>query len=191
MNSELSYEAELSCLSKSSISLAREEKNSAIFGSQQTTTLDRNLVSVKWRHRLISQLVSVLSFSTRVFFSNGLAYFFDSNFKILTRVFFLFVNIYFANLDSCFLLHSMYFTRFGLSIMFSTCFYYRYNLSATERHRHDLYIKKSDQFSSIQINKSKWNHFSPPRTVTSSYNYAAPKKDEKVNLFLRFTLYIV
>ena len=46
-NSELSYEAELSCLSKSSISLAREEKNFAIFGSQQTTTLDRNLVSMK------------------------------------------------------------------------------------------------------------------------------------------------
>ena len=67
-NSELSYEAELSCLYKSSISLAREKKNSAIFGSQETTTLDRNLVSVKWRHRLISQLVSVLSFSNRVFF---------------------------------------------------------------------------------------------------------------------------
>ena len=61
------------------------------------------------------------------FFSNRLAYCFDSNFKILTRVFFLFVNIYFANLDSCFLLHSMYFTSFDLSIMFSTCFYYRYN----------------------------------------------------------------
>ena len=127
-NSQLSYEAELSWLSKSSISLAREKKNSAIFGSQQTTTLDRNLVSVKWRHRLISQLVSVLSFSTRVFFFQIDSHiFFDSNFKILTRVFFSFVNIYFANLDSCFLLHSMYFTSFDLSIMFSTCFYYRYN----------------------------------------------------------------
>ena len=41
--------------------------------------------------------------------------------------FFSFVNIYFANLDSYFLLYSMYFTSFDLSIMFSTCFYYRYN----------------------------------------------------------------
>ena len=46
-NSELSYEAELSCLSKSSISLPREKKKSAIFGSQQTTTLKQRLVSVK------------------------------------------------------------------------------------------------------------------------------------------------
>ena len=45
--SELSCEAELSCLSKSSISLAREKKKSAIFGSQQTTTLDRSLGEVK------------------------------------------------------------------------------------------------------------------------------------------------
>ena len=46
-NSELSYEAELSCLSKSSISLPREKKKSAIFGSQQTTTLEQRLVSVE------------------------------------------------------------------------------------------------------------------------------------------------
>ena len=46
-NYELSYEAELSCLSKSSISLPREKKKSAIFGSQQTTTLDRSLVLVE------------------------------------------------------------------------------------------------------------------------------------------------
>ena len=26
--------------------------------------------------------------------------------------------------------------------------------------RHDFYIKKSDQFSSIHFKKSKWNHFS-------------------------------
>ena len=115
-NSELSYEAELSCLSKSSISLAREEKNSAIFGSQQTITLDRNLVSVKWRHRLISQLVSVLSFSTRVFFFQIDSHIFSTQIsKFWLMFFFLFVNIYFANLDSCFLLHSMYFyTRFDL-----------------------------------------------------------------------------
>ena len=91
-NSELSYEAELSCLSKSSISLAREKKNSAIFGSQETTTLDRNLVSVKWRHRLISQLVSVLSFSTRVFF-----------FQIDSHIFF---RLKFQNFDSCFFFRS-------------------------------------------------------------------------------------
>ena len=45
-NSELSYEAELNCLSKSSISLPREKKKSAIFGSQQTTTLEQRLVLV-------------------------------------------------------------------------------------------------------------------------------------------------
>ena len=39
-NSELSYKAELSCLSKSSISLASEKKKSAVFGSQRTATLD-------------------------------------------------------------------------------------------------------------------------------------------------------
>ena len=88
-NSELSYEAELSCLSKSSISLPREKKKSAIFGSQQTTTLDRSLVSVKWRHRLPTQLVSVLSFSTRVFFFFQL----DSHF---------FFRLKFQNFDSFF-----------------------------------------------------------------------------------------
>ena len=41
--------------------------------------------------------------------------------------FFSFVNICFANLDSYFLLHSVYFTSFDLRIMFSTCFYHRYN----------------------------------------------------------------
>ena len=46
-NSVLSYEAELSCLSKSLISLPREKKKSAIFGSQQTTTLEQRLVSVE------------------------------------------------------------------------------------------------------------------------------------------------
>ena len=60
-------------------------------------------------------------------FNSTCALFSDSNFKISTRVFFSFVNIYFANLDSYFLLHSMYFTSFDLRIMFSTCFYYRYN----------------------------------------------------------------
>ena len=46
-NSELLYEAELNCLSKSSISLPREKKKSAIFGSQQTTTLEQRLISVE------------------------------------------------------------------------------------------------------------------------------------------------
>ena len=94
-NSELSYEtklgsyeAELSCLSKSSISLPREKKKSAIFGSQQTTTLDRSLVSVEWRHRLTTQLVSILSFSTWVFFFQ-----LDSN---------IFLRHKFQNFDSCF-----------------------------------------------------------------------------------------
>ena len=64
------------------------------------------------------------------FFSTRLAFFsFDSNFKISTRVFFFFsfVNICFANLDSYFLLDSVYFTSFDLRIMFLTCFYHRYN----------------------------------------------------------------
>ena len=37
---KLSYDAELSCLSESSISLASEKKKSAVFGSQRTATLD-------------------------------------------------------------------------------------------------------------------------------------------------------
>ena len=78
----------------------------------------------------------------------GLAFFFhvdsnfffglDSNFKISNRVcshdsclvFFrswTYISLHFANLDSCFLLHSLYFTSFDLRIMFSTCFYHRYN----------------------------------------------------------------
>ena len=68
-----------------------------------------------------------LFLDSSIFFFNSTRIFFDSNFKISTRVFFSFVNIYFANLDSYFLLHSIYFTSFDLSIMFSTCFYYRYN----------------------------------------------------------------
>ena len=58
--------------------------------------------------------------STRIFFSTQIS-------KFWLVFFFSLVNIYFANLDSCFLLHSMYLTSFDLSIMFSTCFYYRYN----------------------------------------------------------------
>ena len=44
----------------------------------------------------------------------------------------------------------------------------------------------SDQFSSIHFKKKKnTSHYSAqPRTVNSSYNYAAPKKDEKANPFL-------
>ena len=68
-----------------------------------------------------------LFLDSSIFFFNSTRIFFDSNFKISTRVFFSFVNIYFANLDSYFLLHSMYFTSFDLRIMFSTCFYYRYS----------------------------------------------------------------
>ena len=66
--------------------------------------------------------ISFISFPTR------LALYFSTQISKLRLVFFVsFVNIYFANLDSYFLLHSMYFTSFDLSIMFSTCFYYRYN----------------------------------------------------------------
>ena len=79
---------------------------------------------IDWYHNWSAFSLSRLEY---FFFQIDSHIFFDSNFKILTRVFFSFVNIYFANLDSCFLLHSMYFTSFDLSIMFSTCFYYRYN----------------------------------------------------------------
>ena len=66
--------------------------------------------------------ISFISFPTR------LALYFSTQISKLRLVFFVsFVNIYFANLDSYFLLHSMYFTSFDLRIMFSTCFYYRYN----------------------------------------------------------------
>ena len=71
------------------------------------------------------------------FFSTGLAYFFRLKFQnfdsclkswhFLSIFFFSFVNIYFANLDSYFLLHLVYFTSSDLCIMFSTCFYHRYN----------------------------------------------------------------
>ena len=113
-NSELSYEAELSCLSKSSISLAREKKKSAIFGSQQTTIVDRSLVSVKWRHWLITQLVSVLSFSTQVFFFwTRLAYFF---------------RLKFQNFDSCLkswhLLSIFFCSSTYISVQISTHIFY-------------------------------------------------------------------
>ena len=69
-----------------------------------------------------------LFLDSNFFFSTRLAFFFLTQISKFRLVFFFsFVNIYFANLDSYFLLHSMYFTSFDLSIMFSTCFYYRYN----------------------------------------------------------------
>ena len=46
--------------------------------------------------------------------------------------------------------------------------------------------KNSNQFSSIHFIKANGitSHYSgQPRTVTSSYKYAAPKKDEKANPF--------
>ena len=91
-NSELSYEAELSCLSKSSISLPREKKKSAIFGSQQNTTLDRSLVSVNWRHASIDNTTGqrslFLDSNIFFFFDSTRIFFFDSNFKISTLIFY-------------------------------------------------------------------------------------------------------
>ena len=52
--------------------------------------------------------------------------------------------------------------------------------------RQDLYIKKSNQFSSIHFIKANeiTSHDSgQPRTVSSSYKYAAGKKDEKADAF--------
>ena len=122
-------------------SLATEEKNSAIFGSQQTATLDRSLVSVKWRHwqhnwsafslsRLRFFLLTRLTF----FFSTRLAFYFSTQISKLDFVdsclqsrhllsIFSFMNEYFANLESnfywirCILQFSIY-----IIIMFSTCF---------------------------------------------------------------------
>ena len=60
---------------------------------------------------------------------------------------------------------------------------------------HDLYIQKSDQFSCTHFNKKNGitSHYNgQSRTVTSSYKFATPKKDEKANPFdqiiLRFKL---
>ena len=69
-----------------------------------------------------------LFLDSNFFFSTRLALYFSTQISEFRLVFFFsFVNIYFANLDSYFLLHSMYFTSFDLRIMFSTCFYYRYS----------------------------------------------------------------
>ena len=69
-----------------------------------------------------------LFLDSNFFFPTRIALYFSTQISKFRLVFFFsFVNIYFANLDSYFLLHSMYFTSFDLSIMFSTCFYYRYN----------------------------------------------------------------
>ena len=68
---------------------------------------------------------------------------YETNFKIWTRVwshdiclvFFLFLNIYIsANLDSYFLLHSVYFTSLTYVLCFQHVFTIGIILSATERH---------------------------------------------------------
>ena len=83
-NSELSYETELSCLSKSSISLAIEKKNSAIFGNQETTTFDRKprlgevktSIDITTGQRSLFLDWSVFFFqSTRIFFSTQISKF--------------------------------------------------------------------------------------------------------------------
>ena len=51
---------------------------------------------------------------------------------------------------------------------------------------HDLYIKKSINFHpsiSIKANGISSHYSEQSQTVTSSYKYAAPKKDEKANTF--------
>ena len=67
-------------------------------------------------------LDSSFLFSTRLQFV-----FFNTNFKISTRVFFFFREHIFCKSRLIFLLHSMYFTSFDLSIVLSTCFYYWHN----------------------------------------------------------------
>ena len=149
-NSELSYEAELSYLSKSSISLPREKKKSAIFGSQQTTTLEQ-------RQRLVSVAIGEVKTSidnttgqrslfldSRFFFSTRLEFFSTHISKFRLMFFFSFVNIYFANVDSYFLLYSMYFTSFDmflLSVQFCP-------------QRNAIHIAKKNFFLKKQLNKS-------------------------------------
>ena len=104
-NSELSYEtrlgsyeAELSCLSKSSISLPREKKKSAIFGNQQTTTLDRSLVYNTPRIGEVKTSIDnttgqhSLFLDSSVFFSTRLKFFFRLKFQNFDSFFFFFVR---------------------------------------------------------------------------------------------------
>ena len=112
------------------------------FRCGQNYTLEQRLVSVEWRHRLTTQLVSVLSFSTRVFFfqldSN---LFFSTQISKFRLVFsFSFVNIYFANLDSYF-----YCIRCILQVSTSVlCCQHVFTigiiLSATERHNDSCFF---------------------------------------------------
>ena len=97
-----------------------ELKKSAIFGSQWTATLNQSLVLVKWRHGLTTQLVSIVSFLTRIFF--GLKF---QNFDLCLwshylLIIFVFTKIYFVNLESYFILHSMYFTI--IFLIYVLCF---------------------------------------------------------------------
>ena len=80
------------------------------------------------------------------FFLTRLAYFFRLKFQNfdsclkswhLLSIFFLFLNIYIsANLDSYFLLHSVYFTSLTYVLCFQHVFTIGIILSATERHKH-------------------------------------------------------
>lgn len=106
-------------------------KKSAIFGSQWTATLDQSLVLVKWRHRLTTQLVSIVSFLTHIFSQ------LDSHFfglKKISKFWLMFIVPLFANY---FFVHENIFCKsriifrfafnvfynniFDLHIMFSTC----------------------------------------------------------------------
>ena len=113
-----------------------ELKKSAIFGSQWTATLDQSLVLVKWRHGLTTQLVSIVSFSTRIFFALKFQNFDLCLWSHYLLIIFLFTKIYFVNHESYFVLHSMYFTI--IFLIYVLCFQHVFStgmiLSATECH---------------------------------------------------------
>ena len=82
--------------------------------------------------------------STRIFFSTQISKFW--------LVFFFRSWTYILQISTRFLLHSMYFTSFDLSIMFSTCFYYRYNFVRNET----PYVALKSGFSDPKWDLPSW-----------------------------------
>ena len=100
-----------------------------------------------------------LFLDSSIFFFQLDSHFFLSTLILKFRLvffFFSFVNICFANLDSYFSLHSVYFTSFDLRIMFSTCFYYRYNFVLNGTPYHNLETDWSEKNHLPIKYLSKW-----------------------------------
>ena len=132
---------------------------SAIFGSQQTTIWIK--ASSRWsehidgQHNCSAFSLSRLKF---FFFSAWLAFFsFDSNFKISTRVFFFIREHMFCKSRLIIFITFRVFYKFRLSrIMFSTCFYYRYNLVLNGTSYHNLETDWSEKNHLPIKYLSKW-----------------------------------